>query len=164
MESRLAALNARVDALRRSLHDPSTMLGHLAQRIDDLSERLEMALENSTLHRRERFEHLQSVLSLHSPNRQIERFQQLLATLSHQLERQLLNKIQQEKHAFGSLTARLEVLSPLRTLSRGYAIAATSDGTVVTTVAQLTKGDCLKLQLFHGTAICIVEELENRNA
>ncbi|MDA8428017.1 MAG: exodeoxyribonuclease VII large subunit [Geobacteraceae bacterium] len=164
LESRLAALNARVDALRRSLHDPSTMLGHLAQRVDDLSERLEMALENTTLHRRERFERLRSVLLFHSPDRQTERFQQQLAMLSHQLERQLRDKIQQEKHAFGSVAARLEVLSPLRTLSRGYAIAAASDGTVVTTVAQLTEGDRLKLQLFHGTAICRVEELENRNA
>jgi exodeoxyribonuclease VII large subunit len=58
------------------------------------------------------------------------------------------------------MTARLEVLSPLRTLSRGYAIAATGDGSVVTSVSQLTAGDRIKVQLHHGKAICCVEELE----
>jgi exodeoxyribonuclease VII large subunit len=160
MESRLTALDARIDALRRSLHDPSTMMGHLAQRVDDLTERLELALENGTLRRRELFERLQSVLSFHNPDRQTERLQQQLTTLSGQSERLILNKIQEMKLLFGSKTARLEVLSPLRTLSRGYAIAATGDGAVVTSVTQLTKGDRLKIQLYCGKAICRVEDLE----
>lgn len=160
MESRLAALDARVDALRRSLHDPSTMVGHLAQRVDDLTERLERALENAVQRHRGLFERLQSMLSHHTPARQTERLQQQLATLSVQSEQLMQNKIQGLKHAFGSLAARLEVLSPLRTLSRGYAIAVTSDGTVVTTVAQLTGGDRINVHLHHGTAICRVEDLE----
>ncbi|MBC8017283.1 MAG: exodeoxyribonuclease VII large subunit, partial [Verrucomicrobia bacterium] len=160
MESRLTALDARVDALRRSLHDPSTMLGHLAQRMDDLTGRLELALENATLRRRELFVRLQSGLSYHNPARRTERLGQQLTTLSVQSERLILNKIQYLKHAFGGMAARLEVLSPLRTLSRGYAIAATSDGAVVTTVAQLAEGDRVKIQLYRGKAICRVEELE----
>lgn len=160
MESRLRDLDARVDALRRSLHDPSTMLGHLAQRVDDLTERLERALENGTLRRRELFERLQTKLSFHSPDRQTERLQQQLTTLSVQSERLIQNKIQEVKHALGSMTARLELLSPLRTLSRGYAIAAASDGTVLTSVTQLAEGDRLNIHLYRGTAICRVEELE----
>ena len=160
IESRLAALDARVDALRRSLHDPSTMLGHLAQRVDDLTERLERALENATLRRREQFERLRSVLSFHSPERRTERLRLQLTALSVQSEGLMLNKLQDLKHALGGMTARLEVLSPLRTLSRGYAIAATGDGAVVTSVSQLARGDRVKLQLYHGTAVCRVEGLE----
>src|SRR6185369_15770810 len=37
MEHRLAALEARLESMRRALHDPRTMLGHLAQRLDDLT-------------------------------------------------------------------------------------------------------------------------------
>jgi exodeoxyribonuclease VII large subunit len=159
MEARLAALNARVDALRRSLHDPSTMLGHLAQRVDDLTERLELALKNTTLRRREQFVRLHSGLSFNSPVRQTERLQQQIATLSVQSERLILNKIQEFKNTFGSLTARLEVLSPLRTLSRGYAIAANSNGAVVTTVEQLAEGDRIQIQLYRGKALCRVEQL-----
>jgi len=160
MESRLRSLDAQVDALRRALHDPSTMLGHLAQRVDDLTERLELALENATLRRREQFERLQSGLSFHSPSLQTERLQQKLTSLSLQSEQLIQNKIQGMKHLFADLTARLEVLSPLRTLSRGYAIAVSDDGTVLTSVTQLAQGDRVTIQLFLGTAICRVEELE----
>ncbi|MDA8414964.1 MAG: exodeoxyribonuclease VII large subunit [Desulfobacteraceae bacterium] len=160
MESRLASLNARVDALRRSLHDPSTMLGHLVQRVDDLTERLELALGNVALRRREQFERLQSGLLVHSPARQTERLQQRITSLTEHSERLICNKIQNLTLAFRSLAARLEVLSPLRTLSRGYAIAATSDGTVVTSVDQLAEGDRIQLQLYRGKASCRVEDLE----
>jgi exodeoxyribonuclease VII large subunit len=160
MESRLATLDARVDALRRSLHDPSTMLGHLGQRVDDLSERLELALENSTLRRRELFERLQSGMSLHSPARRIERLQQQLTPLVTQSERLMLHKVQSLKNVFGSMTARLEVLSPLRTLSRGYAIATTGAGSVVSSIDRLSHGDRINVQLYHGKAVCRVEELE----
>jgi exodeoxyribonuclease VII large subunit len=160
IESRLTALDARVDVLRRSLHDPSTMLGHLAQRVDDLTGRLELALENTTLRRREQFERLQSGLSFHSPVRQIDQLRQKLTNLSLQSERMIQIKKQELKHTFSSVAARLEVLSPLRTLSRGYAIAATGDGTVVTDIDQLAEGDRLIIQLFHGKAICHVEDLE----
>jgi exodeoxyribonuclease VII large subunit len=136
------------------------MLGHLGQRVDDLSERLELALENSTLRRRELFERLQSGMSLHSPARRIERLQQQLTPLVTQSERLMLHKVQSLKNVFGSMTARLEVLSPLRTLSRGYAIATTGTGSVVNSIDQLSHGDRINVQLYHGKAICRVEELE----
>ena len=160
LETRLATMDARVDALRRSLHDPSTMLGHLAQRVDDLTERLELALENAALRRRELFERLQSGLSFYTPTLQTERLRQQLNALSVQSEQLILNKIQDYRQLFGGATARLEVLSPLRTLSRGYAIAATPNGTVVTSIEQLVEGGHIKVQLHCGAAVCRVEELE----
>jgi exodeoxyribonuclease VII large subunit len=160
MESHLETLETRVAALRRSLHDPSTMLGHLGQRVDDLTERLELALENSALRRRELFERLQTALSFHSPDRQIARLQQQLTTLSAQSGQLILHKIQDVKYSFGSLTARLDVLSPLQTLSRGYAIATTGSGTVVTDTGQLSEGDRISVYLHRGKAQCRVEELE----
>jgi len=136
------------------------MLGHLVQRVDDLTERLELALENTTLRRREQFERLHSVLAFHSPERQTDKLRQKLTTLSLQSERLILNKTQGLKQAFSGVAARLEVLSPLRTLSRGYAIAGIGDGTVVTDIAQLAEGDCVTIQLYRGRAICRVEGLE----
>ncbi len=160
MESRLTKLGARVDALRRSLHDPSSMLGHLAQRVDDLTQRLELALENGTMRRRDSFERLQSQMLFFNPERQTERLQQQLSALSVESERLIRHKIQTVSQAFGGLTARLEVLSPLRTLSRGYAIAATADGTIITSASQLLIGERVMMQLHHGTAACRVEELK----
>lgn len=161
IETRLAGLESRIDALRRSLHDPGTMLGHLAQRVDDLGGRLELALRNSVARSRRQFDRLQSGLMHTTPARTVEDLKQRIELLSSHSERLMTGKIEALKHIFASSTARLEVLSPLRTLSRGYAIAATDDGTVVTDISQLAAGDPLRLYLHRGKARCRVEELEN---
>jgi exodeoxyribonuclease VII large subunit len=154
-------MESRVDALRRSLHDPGTMLGHLSQRVDDLSGRLEMALRNSADRKRGRFDRLQAGLMHTNPVRTVENLRQRCALLSVQCERLMTGILDGKKHAFAGTIARLEVLSPLKTLFRGYAIAATVDGAVVTDIGQLTAGGQLKLQLHRGVALCRVESLEN---
>lgn len=160
MEGRITTLGMRIDSLRRLLHDPSSMMGHLAQRVDDLIERLERALEYAVQRRREQFERIQTGLSLHNPGRQAERIRQQLSADSIQSERLIQARIHQLRQTFATLTARLDVLSPLRTLSRGYAIATRHDGSVVTSTAQLSAGEQLTIRLHHGTAISRVEALE----
>jgi exodeoxyribonuclease VII large subunit len=160
METRLASLESRIDALRRSLHDPGTMLGHLAQRLDDLAGRLELALLNSVARNRGQFDRLQAGLMHANPAREVESLRQRLTLLSVQGERLITGKVEGMKHLFAGTAARLEVLSPLKTLSRGYAIAATADGTVVTDTSQLAAGDRVRLHLHRGRALCRVEELE----
>jgi len=160
IETRLASMESRIDALRRSLHDPGTMLGHLAQRVDDLAGRLELALQNSVARNRGQFDRLQAGLMHTNPGRTVEVLQQRLTLLSVQSERLITGKLEEMKHVFAGTAARLEVLSPLKTLSRGYSIAATSDGTVVTDTSQLTAGDRIRLHLHRGKALCRVEEIE----
>jgi exodeoxyribonuclease VII large subunit len=160
IETRLAGMESRIDALRRSLHDPGTMLGHLAQRVDDLAGRLELALHNSVARDRGQFDRLQAGLMHANPGRTVEVLQQRLTLLSVQSERLITGKLEEMKHVFVGTAARLEVLSPLKTLSRGYAIAATSEGTVVTDTSQLTAGDRIRLHLHRGKALCRVEEIE----
>jgi len=160
MEGRITTLGMRIDSLRRLLHDPSSMMGHLAQRVDDLIARLERALEYAVQRRREQFERIQTGLSLHNPGRQAERIRQQLSADSIQSERLIQARIHQLRQTFATLTARLDVLSPLRTLSRGYAIATRHDGSVVTSTAQLSAGERLTIRLHHGTAISRVEALE----
>jgi exodeoxyribonuclease VII large subunit len=160
METRLASMESRIDALRRSLHDPGTMLGHLAQRLDDLAGRLELALRNSVARNRGQFDRLQSGLMHTNPSRAVESLRQRLTLLSVQSERLITGKVEGMKHVFAGTAARLEVLSPLKTLSRGYAIASTGDGTVLTDTSQLAAGDRVCLQLHRGKALCRVEELK----
>ena len=161
MESRLAALQARVEVLRRSLHDPSSMLGHLSQRVDDLTERLDRALHNSVAQRRERFVRLEGVLMHHSPLRRVDQLRQRLALLASDAERLMVHRLEGVKQSFGSNAARLDVLSPLATLSRGYSITTRiADGTVVTDASRLVVGERLRLSLHRGGAQCRVEKVE----
>jgi exodeoxyribonuclease VII large subunit len=160
-DNRLAALNSRIGALNRSLHDPRTMLGHLAQRMDDLTGRLDLAMLNRVRHSREGYSRLYGALLYLSPAGRIQNLRQRTGLLSAQIERQLMQRLEGIKQEFGDNAARLEVLSPLKTLARGYTIASRiDDGRVITNAGELTAGEQLLLTLRLGRAICRVEQLE----
>ena len=161
IERRLNTLESCLKVLRRALQDPSLMLGHLAQRVDDLSERLNLALENSVLRRRELYIRLQANLLHHNPARQAGLQRQKIRLLTAEAERLLVAKLEGFKQQFGSDAARLEVLSPLNTIARGYSVTTRlADGHVVHDAAQLAVGDRLRLRFHRGSAECSVEIVE----
>lgn len=161
MENRLATLDATVGALRRALHDPTRLLGHLAQRVDDLNGRLELALCNSVKDRRQRFNGLDATLRYLNPAARITVLRQKLELLSAQAGGLVSHRIDRDRQEFGDHAARLEVLSPLRTLARGYAIATRPDnGQVVTDADDLKLGDPLLVTLHRGTVGCRIEARE----
>jgi exodeoxyribonuclease VII large subunit len=165
MESRLAALDARLEAMRGALHDPATMLGHLSQRVDDLTARLDMALHNSVARRRERFERLRGALRLHDPASRIDNMRQRIDLLAARADRLLTDKLQGIRRVFSANAARLDVLSPLETLSRGYSITTRiADGRTVTDSAQLAVGDRLRLGFRRGGATGVVESLTSSSS
>lgn len=162
IEGLLMARSSRLDALRRSLHDPRTMLGHLAQRLDDLSGRLDMGLNVAVFRRRDRFVRLQQALQHNDPQGRVDILRQQIALLKVRAEGALMQRLEAGRQQFGDNAARLEVLSPLKTLARGYAIAIhDGDGTVVTDAAALTAGEQLLLKLYRGQAFCRVESVES---
>jgi exodeoxyribonuclease VII large subunit len=161
IEHLLTGYDSRLSGLRRALHDPRTMLGHLAQRMDDLSGRLEMGLRTAVTRRRDRFERLQDALQHTDPKVRVTALRQQLALLSLRAENILEKRLEGLRQEFGDSAARLEVLSPLKTLARGYAIATHGDsGAVVTDSASLSPGECLLLRLHKGHANCRIESLE----
>jgi exodeoxyribonuclease VII large subunit len=161
VENLLAAHDSRLAGLRRALHDPRTMLGHLAQRLDDLTGRLETGLAVEASRRRDRFERLQDGLQYNDPKGRIATLRQRVKLLSLRTEGLLNQRLELLRQGFGDKAARLEVLSPLKTLARGYAIAAHgSDGTVVTDAASLVTGEQLLLRLHRGQTRCRVESIE----
>ena len=165
VENLLAAHDARLDGLRRALHDPRMMLGHLAQRLDDLNGRLETGLNVATSRRRDRFERLQDALQHNDPKGRIATLRQRVKLLSLRMEGLLNQRLELLRQGFGDNAARLEVLSPLKTLARGYAIATHgSDGTVVTDAASLAAGEQLLVRLHRGVARCRVESIETGKA
>jgi exodeoxyribonuclease VII large subunit len=160
METQISALFSRVNALRNSLHDPRTMLGHFAQRVDDFSERLHLAQSNSALRRRGNYNELQTNLMHLNPVRNVESLRQCLKLLSGQSEKLLMQKLDGSKQTFGAAAASLDVLSPLGTLSRGYAVVEKADGKIVVDAVQLAEGDSVRLTFSRGRATCCVEQLE----
>lgn len=161
MEARLGSLEARLESLRRALHDPVAMMGHLGQRLDDLTERLELGLENTVKRSGDKYYRLNQSLVFNNPMQAVAHARQGLRQFLSEAEYLLAARLDALKHAFGGNAARLEVLSPLKTLSRGYSLTTRiADGRVVTDAGQLAAGDRLRHRFHSGGATSVVETVE----
>lgn len=162
MAGQLQLRSQNLAGLRRALHDPSRLLGHQSQRVDDLSERLNMALRNLVARRREQLaRHEQHIAGVH-PSARISRLRQELLLLSERAERRVTSQLEQIGRAQGEATARLDALSPLHTLARGFSVVERqADGRIVRNASELHSGEEVRLRLHQGSALCVVEETYN---
>jgi exodeoxyribonuclease VII large subunit len=154
----LSDSRGRVELHTRALKDPSMMLGHMAQRIDDLSERLNFSIRGELKRINVKLENLCNHLRLTNPGLMVERGREHLLTLfargEHGLHRTMENC--RERTAINS--GKLQALSPLNTLSRGYAIASLlPEGTVIRESDQLATGDTIDIRFHRGGAVCTVD-------
>ncbi len=164
VENQMASHYRHLGSLRRALHDPRTMLGHLVQRMDDLNGRLELGLHVAVSRRRDRFERLQDALQHNDPNGKINSVRHRLTFLLMRAESSLTQRLENIRQEFGDNAARIEVLSPLKTLARGYAIVTRGNsGEVAVDAATLAAGEQLLLKFYKGQARCRVESLESGN-
>jgi exodeoxyribonuclease VII large subunit len=165
VENLLTAYDHRFEGLRRALHDPRTMLGHLAQRMDDLTGRLEMGLNVAVSRRRDRFERLHDALHHNDPKVRIDTLRHHITLLAVRAESLLAKQLETLRQGFGDNASRLEVLSPLKTLARGYAIVTRGcDGSVVTDSGLLAIDERLLLRFHRGQVGCRVESFETGTA
>ena len=85
---------------------------------------------------------------------QLDSVQQRMGLTAH---RQLSRRQQR----FATLAASLDALSPLKVLGRGYAMAQTTDGTVLRTSQQVQEGDRIHVRLGQGALDCTVDRKED---
>ncbi len=158
MKHRLAGLKGELDMLIRSLKDPSMLLGHLAQRCDDLYERLGVAAMTGLSRRSERVASCRDQLRLVNPAVQVERARELLISCAARGENAIQRTLDRKRESAVVAAGKLHALSPLLTLSRGYAIACRlPDRQVVRDGRMLQAGDRLDITFQHGGALCRVE-------
>jgi len=107
-----------------------TRIRRLAQRVDDLTFRLDQAGRAGVLIR----------LKAH----RVEVFDHRLAGAIHQV-------LKQAQQSFARIAHTLDALSPLAVLERGYAICQTSDGRVVRSSAEVEVDSAITVRLHEGT-------------
>lgn len=160
--SQLQLGSERLEGLQRALHDPSRLLGHLLQRLDDLSGRLDRGLHNLMVRRREQLAWQEQYLGGLHPALQISTFRQDLLLLVERTERSVTHQLDNLARAQGEATARLDVLSPLHTLARGFSVVEKqANRRVIKNSDELSTGDKVRIRLHQGCALCLVEEVYN---
>ncbi len=159
MAQQLRRSRGELERMSHLLRDPTFLLGHLAQRLDDQGARLRLAFAGSLRRRQDRLAALTRHLRIVNPALQVERGRERVITLAARLDqtaRRLLDGCHEESAV---LSARLNALSPLDTLGRGYAVARTiPHHRVVRDAADLAVGELLELFLHRGRLLCRVEE------
>lgn len=116
--------------------------------------RLQRAMDRALQRRREQLDRARSSPFLQSPLRSIQEKRLLLDYQQQRLVHGLERQVQANRERTGRLAAALEALSPFRVLGRGYSIAQKEDGTVLSSIEQVTAGEGLSLRLADGLVTC----------
>jgi exodeoxyribonuclease VII large subunit len=162
MERIIEGSRDRAEGMLASLKDPALWIGHLMQRVDELSDRADRALRGKFSLSRERFIGLSHRLHIRNPALEVERFRERLLLASDRMASAMRHLIEGAREKNAVHAARLSVLSPLATLERGYSITRSSrDGVIVRSSDQLQSGDHVDVTFRHGRASCVVETLES---
>ena len=116
--------------------------------------RLQRAMDQTLQRRREQLDRARSSPFLQSPLRSIQEKRLLLDYQQQRLVYGMERQVQASRERAGRLAAALEALSPFRVLGRGYSIAQKEDGTVLSSIEQVTAGEGLSLCLADGLVTC----------
>ena len=97
---------------------------------------------------------------LQSPQRAIQEKRLLLDYQQQRLLHAMERQVGEHRQQMGRLAASLDALSPFKVLSRGYSITQKDDGSVVSELKQVQKGDTLQVRVSDGTITCTAEGKE----
>ena len=123
----------------------------IAELVDAMTQDLRDALEG--LERRLRYAGAHPFLQ--DPRRMWEQRVQRVDDLTMRLPEALRRRLERAGLRLGAAAGRLDAISPLNVLARGYAIATSKDK-VLTSAAQVKKGDTVHVRLSEGEINCEV--------
>ena len=132
-------------------------VGFMQQRIDDLEDRMTLALGALLRSARERLRAARLRYGLREWPRSLRRRRELAAGLRSQLAAALMRGIQERRSRLAAGADRLRALSPRLVLERGFCIARGPDGRLVRAAAMLHVGERVALEFARGDADARIE-------
>ncbi len=133
-------------------------IGRRQQRLDDLRQRLELALSRVTAVRQRRLETLSARLARQSAHARLAASAARVASLNARLHRAVPATVSVRRAVLGGLASRLHALSPVAVLSRGYALVYTAEGSLISSAAEIAPGASIRARLAHGSLTARVTE------
>lgn len=155
-------LGERLNWLSKRLQQqhPGQRLRQRAQRLDELEQRLRLALRTGQRHRRAQLATLMARLQQHHPAPRLQHLRDLEAALARRLRTAARTHLQRLRQKLTGTMRALDTVSPLATLDRGYAIVTTADGQVLRDAQRTQPGDQVTARLAQGRLRCTVDESE----
>jgi exodeoxyribonuclease VII large subunit len=159
MRTRVEDAQNQLNVALRLLTDPTRQIGHVRERLSQLSIRLQQSIDRVLEARRGRFIHGRQGLFHLNPIDRLHEYRQRLDQLNRQLLKEGKGLIDQGRGTLMTQMEQLHLLSPLNILSRGYSITQKIPSLkIIRDVSEVDEGDHLRLTLHQGNIRCTVVE------
>jgi len=143
---RLAQLSAEM-VLRRAAEG----LERREQRLDDLAQRVAVALTRGADARRARLARAEATLTRRAPALRLAEDRRRFGSLAQRLQAARMQAVVAGGTRLQHAGLRLEALSPLRVLERGYALVSTAGGRLLRSAADAAVGEAITARLARGS-------------
>ena len=130
----------------------------VVQLLDELGERIDGAMQRRLHELRQQLALLTNQLR-HAPGKGIYAAKERLNRLGDQLLRSMDATVAKRRQRLAHIQATLQAAHPKRVLERGYSMVQDDQGTVVSSIAGLAKGQTIQLQFADGQAAADVHTL-----
>ena len=142
----LATLNHRLTQVH-----PERKLQQHQQKSDELTMRLDKAIQRELERFRRTPEKLAQALQQCDPTKQILLNKNQISQLDERLKRGLQLLIKTKSEHFVSIIEQLNIVSPLATIARGYSVTRNSKHQVIRSTTQVEVGETLTIQVNDGS-------------
>ena len=137
----------------------TTLLHRLSQRLDDLSFQIEARVTGLVRTQQREVASLLADVLHHEPRQMLARMRERLTVGNTRIERSLERNLRRSAARVEALEARLRSLSPLAVLERGYALVIDTEGAVIRSATQVSRGDHVRTRLSDGEFGSTVDEV-----
>jgi len=160
IERYILSLQQQLQWQYKQLRHPGRYLDEVAQRIDDLSARMEQHLKLQLQSRKEKALTLEARLQQHSPIHQLKLQQTQLNYLQHRLQQSLQSRFDHLQQKLSKLALGMDAFSPLATLGRGYSLVKNDQDELIKSTAQLKTGQQVRVYFSETRALMTVDQLD----
>ena len=129
----------------------TTFMHRLGQRLDDATQRLDVALTAQLRLRQDRIAELAAAVLRIDPRQNLAHARSHLADFRARIDRCMERLVHSYAASLNALDARLHSLSPLAVLDRGYALVLSAEGALVRSTTQIAAGDRVTTRLADGS-------------
>jgi exodeoxyribonuclease VII large subunit len=149
--NRVQASSRKLYALSTRLRDPQAALRSRAQRIDELTLRMDRSLRERIKRRQNALDGLERRVVRLDPVIGVRKTEHRIGLLASRAENAVHKQLDRDQHRLAVVVHKLESLSPLAVLSRGYALVTGPDGHVLRSSAGVRARDELSVRLSEGS-------------
>ena len=131
----------------------------ICQRLQELSYRLDLKMEERLNYYRQMVMHYQMQLRYVSPKARMNDYRQRLMQMEDDMQQILKTRLMEERHRLALYCERISGLSPLKQLERGYAVVSNADGESIHSVESADTGDTIHVRFLDGVLDAVVSQM-----